>query len=141
MGSSKIIAIFSGLPIPPPDNNLYINLNFRGRGGRVKSSGYKVYMREFEIWELEHHLHLLEVRKALESTKELGIEIEFKFSRKSLYCLDGRIKRMDLTNRLKAFMDCLSKAIGVDDSYFFEVTCKKIITEAQPSVSVVLKVI
>lgn len=138
MGSSKIIAIFSGIPLPPPDNNLYINLR---RGGRVKGPGYRAYMREFEVWELEHHLHLLEVRKALESTKELGIEIEFKFSRKSLYCLDGRIKRMDLTNRLKAFMDCLSKAIGVDDSYFFNVQCQKTETEALPSVSVVLKTI
>lgn len=93
-------------------------------------------MEEFQKWTIKNNIEVKKAIDLLVGSKRLEIEIIFYFNRISLYCKDGRIKKMDLTNRLKAFMDLLSKALKIDDSQFFKLICKKSDTYALPYVDV-----
>lgn len=112
---------FLNIPLPPTDNHLYINI----RRGRLKSPDYRNYEADFSIWCYQNHLALKEGAKALEGGYPLAIEIDFKFAYAKLFCKDGPIKKMDVSNRLKCFLDLVSKSLQFDDSRFFRVSCQK----------------
>lgn len=93
--------------------------------GRVKAASYRKYEREFATWCLIHRPALHKVVKALQGEMSLVIKLNFQFLHGRLFCKDGRIKKLDVSNRLKCFLDLLSKALLFDDSRFFEINCKK----------------
>lgn len=113
-----------GLPLPPSENQLYRNVP---RIGRVKSQIYRKYEQEFNVWALQNKLLLKASSLFFQEAIPLRIEMKFKFFYNKIYCKDGRIKKMDASNRLKCFLDLLSKSLGFDDSRFFEVSCQKCI--------------
>lgn len=114
--------ILSGIPMPPTDNHLFLNIP---RRGRVKSPGYRRYEKDFEIWRLTHLRELGVIKKAVRGSK-MAVSFMFNFEYGQLHCKDGRIKRLDVQNRLKAICDLLSAALETDDRFFFEVAAKKV---------------
>lgn len=113
-----------GFPLPPSENQLYRNVQGIGR---VKAIAYRHYEKEFEIWRLRNRFSLQKAITALNGSYPLKIELLFKFNYARLYTKRKTIKRLDVSNRLKCFLDLLSKALQFDDSRFFEIKCEKCI--------------
>lgn len=116
------LPILKEAPIPPSDNNLFLNIP---RRGRVKGPGYRAYEKDFEIWRLQNLRQINTAKKWLRGSPKIGVEFTFYFEWGDLYCKDGSVKRLDVQNRLKAICDLLSMALGVDDRHFFRVTAEK----------------
>lgn len=116
---------FLSLPLPPSENNLYINI--KGRGGRVKGPGYRAYEAEYQAWEWEWFKPLRDASKILleNGSQPLSITLTFRFLYSQIYTLKGAVKKMDVSNRLKAPIDLLSRSLGIDDSSYFKVSCEK----------------
>jgi Holliday junction resolvase RusA-like endonuclease len=71
----------------------------------------------------------------------LLIECYFYFPVSRLYTKKHTIKKLDVSNRLKALHDCLCKVIGIDDSQFFEIYAIKIPHEVKECVDVKISTI
>lgn len=118
-----ILVDLNGLPLPPSENHLYVNVR---RVGRVKGPDYRRYEEAFYFWSLKNQKAIIAAIIALDGTKELSLRISFRFLRERLYTKKNAIKKMDVTNRLKAFIDLLSLHLKIDDSRFFNVYCEKV---------------
>ena len=58
-----------------------------------------------------------------------------------VYTKDGKIRKMDVSNRGKALFDCLAAAIGVDDRHFTDVRLIKVLASAwQPESCLIVMV-
>lgn len=116
------IAILSGFPLPPSTNHLYKTIVIRGRSRRAKSKEYKAYEHAVKVWMMTHH-HELQLARALTTMAGPGrfihLDLDFKFHRSRILCKDGKPKRLDTSNRLKALEDALSLILGIDDCWFW----------------------
>lgn len=121
-GSDQVLAILKEMPLPPSENHLYRNVP---RLGRSKTRLYKDYELEFETWAWKCHKELTIARNLLSPHPFVGISLHFRFEYSRLFCKDGSVKKNDVTNRLKCFLDLLAKHLHFDDSRFFEVTARK----------------
>jgi len=83
-----------------------INEAFQGR--RFKTKKYKEYREE-----LYYLLPNMKIPKG-----KLKIDLEFGFSS----------KRSDIDNPVKLFLDSLKDKYGIDDSIFYKLSIKKLIT-------------
>lgn len=114
-------------PLPPSENQIYMNLPGRGRCATKELKDYKKACSE---WYLGADL---KIKQAIRSHKLHGhilrIDSQLYFARERIYTKDGRIKKMDVANRLKALHDQICEMIGIDDSQFFEVVIEKRVTE------------
>ena len=109
------------LPMPPGQNHLYVN---RRNGGRFKNTSHPFFKNI--------QAHYLKNKQWIDSLEFSGLyEIDrlFCFHYKSIYCKDGRPKKMDVSNRIKAFDDELCKMIGLDDHLFWRGTEEKILID------------
>lgn len=118
----EILCELKGLPIPPSENHLYKNVP---RIGRVKSLEYRAYESDFNSWAWVNLKTLKYARQAISGQMKLGLTIDYRMLHSRIYCKDGRVKKMDVTNRLKILIDLLANALQIDDSAFFSVYCKK----------------
>lgn len=67
----------------------------------------------------------------------LSFERKFMLPRNKVYTKDGRPKKFDITNRIKALDDCICDAIGIDDRHIFQSYSEKLVGEViEPIVSV-----
>lgn len=64
-------------------------------------------------------------------SKKLCLIVQVYFKKERLYTKDGRIKKLDISNRLKSCEDCICKAIGIDDSQIFRIVAEKIPTDTE----------
>lgn len=92
---------------------------------RVPSKEYAQFKREFEALSLSSELK--GVRAWCKEEEALGIHFTFFFPLNRLFTLDGRIKKLDASNRVKAAQDALASMLEIDDSKFFEVSAKKLV--------------
>lgn len=122
MDGENFLYSFAELPLPPSENQLYRNVP---RVGRVKTQAYKDYQGEFEAWAWKYYRQLKEAQRIVEPHPMLSLIIDFQFFYPRLFCKDGSVKKMDVTNRLKCFLDLLSNHLHIDDSRFFQVSCQK----------------
>ena len=107
------------LPIPPTINSAYVNLNRSGFKGRCKSSKYILFDLAF--------------RRSIFGTKrpqipvdaKIELHLEFCFQSKNLYTKDNRIKRNDVSNRIKIIEDSLAAYFGFNDCQVFKVIAEK----------------
>lgn len=118
-----VIELFD-LPMPPSSNRL--NVNRAGPGpGRRRSDEYVAYLAEAEAWRLSHLPAVRSARAVLQERLradpwlKLRIEIRFRFNRGAILCHDGRPKRNDTENRLKALLDAVASVLGIDDKLFW----------------------
>lgn len=131
-------------PWPPSENHLFRDRMVKINGrlvtrGRCKSGAYKAYEREVQRWLNARFGIIMQARdfllKALAGRPTAMIRID------SLYCLPyemlwtkpprPRLKRLDAANRLKAQFDTLSKALAIDDHFFYPGPTRKALLEPE----------
>ncbi len=122
----------NGLPNPPSCNALYPT--FRGR--RIKSKALIEFTRSVGYWGLAHKLTVLEAREVCQYWISVGyflkLSAEINFKKERIFCKDGRVKKMDASNRIKALHDSISESIlCIDDSYFWSVSIEKMVSDLE----------
>ncbi len=55
----------------------------------------------------------------------LELKCVYYFEHKRLFTKKKTIKKMDVSNRMKASHDCLARILSIDDSWFFKVYAEK----------------
>lgn len=114
----------SALPLPPSVNRLYERRGGPGRGMK-KTAEYVEYLAAVESWRLQRLDRVARMRRDLSAwlranpTGRLHVDAHFRFRRGAVLCKDGRPKRNDTENRLKALLDAVAGLIGCDDSLFW----------------------
>jgi len=127
--------ILYGIPMPPSHNAAYAAMGIRGTAGKCfgkirPTRVLEQYSEWFAAWALHNRARLAEVQRFVKDEilgrgYFIGIESVFYFHRASIFTLKGAPKMIDAANRLKVLHDCLSEALDVDDSLFWEGTFKK----------------
>jgi len=119
-----------GIPIPPSVNGQYATVIRNGRPIRIPSKTAREYDRLFSIWELRNRTLL---RQAQGSIREWGTTLEIQMflvlGRERLLTKQGKVKRLDVTNRSKKLHDLLADALGCDDSLFTSTPMEKVIAD------------
>lgn len=70
------------------------------------------------VYELSHREEIKAIREWAKRMPIIRIHCDYFFMKHKLFCIDGRLKKMDPHNRQKAVFDAIAKMIGVDDSLF-----------------------
>lgn len=132
--------LIRGYPIPPSDNALKKPVRRfkkgvpRGLNQRVltftDSDGYIEHKSAVNIWRMRNiHQYNDEFAKIIAWGRRglpLGIEMDLRAHHSRLFTQEGRIKRWDVTNFVKAVHDTFSEMLGFDDSLFFECAQRKV---------------
>lgn len=131
--------VIKEFPVPPSANALYAYVKNR----MVKTAKYRKYEQEVFKWLTVNHDKVREIRSFVKDLSPfvLHVDATFHMKRSDIICLNGKPKRNDTSNRLKALHDVLSMIIiGVDDSYFWSGSFHKVaIRESKdPSVEITL---
>lgn len=125
---------FEGLPMPPSSNNQYIQ---RGRF-RVPSLELREFKAEFERVAREREIAFSKAAKLIAEWGALEVHCVFYFPFEKLFTKKSTVKRLDVSNRIKAIHDCLSDAIKRDDADFFLISAEKRVTEEEAYVDVTI---
>jgi len=120
--------IFKNLPMSPSSNQLYASV----RGRLIKSSEGRNYALKMHIWAQRHKSTIDKLKEILRG-KTLRVDCAFYFPKSKLITKKNTLKRIDWSNRIKLVHDCLSDAIGVDDSHFISGYCCKKISDNDES--------
>lgn len=86
--------------------------------------------------------HSVEVDQARQLTTLTGsrqfihIDTVFFMLSSRILCKDGKPKRNDTSNRLKALHDAIGQILGIDDSYFWSCSCDKVAVDDEEKVGV-----
>lgn len=118
--------VLPGLPIPPSENAMYVNRRQAGKRGRAASDELRYFWDHMEFWRLKNLPFANSARRAMAGRSFLAIDCTFHFRRTRLYTGKGNVRRLDVSNRLKALHDSVAKLLGVDDSEFFESSERKL---------------
>ena len=105
--------------IPPSSNTAYFNV--RG-GGRVLSSKGRKYKNETLSYLATHYP--IELKQLVPDAPFL-LYVVFELEALENKSGQTRYKKIDVSNRLKLFEDCLKDAGGIDDSQFMCVMIEK----------------
>ena len=111
--------MLKNLPLPPSINNLYATY----KGHRIKSVEGKVFDKKIQYYKLKHMLLLEEISLFLKD-KCIKVDRYFVFHKSRVFCKNGDIKKLDVTNYVKSLDDGLSLLLGIDDRYFKSGVCE-----------------
>lgn len=119
-------------PMPPTLNKGYFNLP---RGGRAPTKELRDFKRQVELWILTNKSSLGAFKQLWEGPwnrcASFKLTIYFIMAKEKLYTLQGKAKKLDVSNRIKFAEDGIAQAIGIDDRYFFSVSAEKLIGEKE----------
>lgn len=120
------------LPLAPSANKLHINVVRRGKIGFRRSSGeYLAFQHAMQIYELTNRANVSEIKQWAKD-RHLSLHLDFYIPKTKLFCKDGRVKKFDHHNLLKAQIDGIAKMLQFDDSLIWEVSAsKKVAQNAQ----------
>lgn len=139
------------MPLPPSANNQYIVRSVRdpkqrtgARGWLAPSRDLEAFKEAFESWRKEHLVLVEKARKfvldeCLMQGKMARVDWYFALSHSSMWTLDGRPKRLDTKNRIKAVQDALADALRIDDMHFWCGYDERVETEKTPRVFAVIR--
>lgn len=128
--SDKHILI-KDFPLSPSINKCYRNL---GRGGRCATKDLVDYKNACSAWAYKNKAVIESVKYLLRGEwkgKVLKLDAYFIFRRDRIFCKNGKPKKLDVGNYLKAFEDCLYKELGIDDCYNFGAYLEKAYGESE----------
>jgi hypothetical protein len=114
--------LLTGLPLPPSVNELYTNISMQGRPGRVKSKAYVEYCRAMDDWAWANMAQLRPLRawvQTLHPNDLIRVDCLFLHDKKSILCANGKPKKNDTSNRLKAALDLVAGLLHIDDCRFW----------------------
>lgn len=120
--------VIPNFPLPPSENQLYRNVP---RVGRVSTQEHKNYKRECESWALANKRYREAFQQIYSEYQNYVVKVDsyFVMKHERLWTKDGRAKKIDASNRIKASNDELAKFLGVDDRAFFSVSGEKVTGE------------
>ena len=137
--------------IPPSSNKIYVTDWRRKR--RFKGKEAVAFEQQFKSTVVPEYLPWISRMTGPEQDPSViyAVAIDFYFPRDQVMNKtwgDGtknaaktRYKKMDTGNRLKLIYDCLSDALQIDDSHFFQVGGRKLVAESfsmEPQVHIFL---
>lgn len=118
-------------PLGPTVNNMYVTLkNYR----RAPSAEFQRFKRRVKKWvdnfgpELLQSGEYQELQQLIEIKHypiRLQLELTFHINRTKILCKDGRTKRYDTSNRVKAVEDAIFGILDIDDKHVFRVIAEK----------------
>lgn len=124
--------LIASFPLSPSDNELYYNMN---GVGRVASKELREYKKLCEAYALKNAKMFREVKSIMANEwkgfSAVKADYFFVFKRERLYCKDGRVKKLDSSNRIKAVQDCLFNILGLDDKFVFAGSFEKLSGELE----------
>jgi len=128
-----------GLPLPPSANGLHKSFVRKGsrKVVRVKSDAYNRYIRQMSHWKMNNFKGIPGLRKWIEKHNQgpeplrLWVERQFMLHRSTIWTKKNTVKKFDVTNRIKALDDEISKLIGLDDSHIWGGSEEKIETNEE----------
>ncbi len=130
----------TNFPIPISSNKLYSS--FRGR--LVKSQAGRQYDNQVQTFVLfnkrkieafKKHVHSL-----LEESPYLSITTVFVFRRNRILTKQGKMKKIDVSNRLKQTFDHLAKMLEIDDNVFINPIAQLAICDDEKDEQVIISV-
>lgn len=117
---------FEDLPMPPSINSAYVN----GPHGRFKSRQATEWTMQFNRAMLRYRSLVadsrIEIKEKIAQGYFLSLHLDFFFPHKKLISKDGKVKRLDPSNRIKLIEDALCNMLGFDDCYIFEIKARKL---------------
>lgn len=117
---------------------MYRNVPGVGRVATKELKDYRKLCSQFEIANSKTFNEIKDsIRKDAGLFEHLKVDYFFMFKRERLYTKDGRPKRLDVANRIKAVQDCFFHSLGIDDKHVFCSMIEKISGENE-SVTIVL---
>lgn len=122
-------------PLPPSANALYATVGRR----RVKSVSYRLFLRAALNWMKFNSAAIDEARALTTLTgpnRFIHIDTVFYMPRGRIFCKDGRPKRNDTSNRIKALHDALAEMLGIDDCYLWSGSYDKIAVDLEAEAGV-----
>lgn len=78
-------------------------------------------------WAWKNAKSIQEAAPFVKEAKFLGVSLEFCAEAKRFLTLDGRSKKIDVDNRIKASVDAVFKLLNCDDSKVWSLTSRKLI--------------
>lgn len=132
----------NNFPMPPSVNKLYAYTGSRV----VKTKVYRKFDEDVRRWRYGNDGVVRQIREFIVGLKEHVIHIDtyFHMGRASVLTKEGKPKRNDTSNRIKALHDVLAEHIlGIDDCYFWSGSFEKVVldgaNEQSEHVRIVLK--
>ena len=116
--------IFKKVPLPPSSNNQYISILRHGKIIRASSKELTTFKKNMEWYWIEHN-NQLKIAREIFSGLPLSIHVDFFFEKSRLISKKGHLKRLDVSNRLKAIHDALASALLIDDCFFVRISAEK----------------
>lgn len=132
------------LPIPPSSNNQYMIVKRGRKMLHVPSkelTEYKLKMNNISILDPDFKSFKDTIRGWVERGYVLEIRAQFYFKHNRIFTKDSRVKKMDVSNRIKALHDSLSAILGVDDSFFFQIFAEKICCDPDLEEMVIVEIL
>lgn len=117
--------VFEAIPIPPSSNNQYKSFMRNGRVIHVKAPELVQYKLAFAAW-AKANAPAIKAAGEILAHHRLSVSAFFFLKHHRIFTKTGSVKRLDVSNRLKALHDCIAEAIGIDDAQFFEIAARKV---------------
>lgn len=134
--------VFGQFPMSISVNKSHAVRTIKGSARITKTKDGRLFDQEVAIWMLKntHKLQKAkdEIKLALNQGYQLKLMLYFCFSHEQLWTKDGRVKRLDTNNRVKAAVDGIAKALDIDDSVFFAEEHEKVETDEEPHIMVAI---
>lgn len=142
--------MLADMPMPPSSNSQYMirtmfdKVTKKPRGWLAPTLALEEFEDKFEAWRKENLVLVEKARQfilneCLMKGKMVRADWYFCFPSTKLWTQDGRPKKLDTKNRIKAIQDAMADAVRVDDSHFWCGYDEKQETEKDARVYVVLK--
>lgn len=124
--------------MPPSSNGAYRPFVSKGKMRFASTADWASFKRDFTVYRLLNAaaFKVAEGVIAKVTPLTLGIHCDFYFPHEKLFTKDGRLKKLDVSNRLKALHDCVAEALGVDDCVFTEISATKAVGKLGVTVEV-----
>ena len=110
--------------MPPSSNHQYKSFVRHGKIIHVCSPELVAFKNEMKDWS-NFNRGWLKRAKADFQGHPLFIKTFFYFERSRVLTKNGKMKKLDVSNRLKALHDAFAGAIGIDDSQFVRIYASK----------------
>ena len=129
-----------GLPLPPTQNKQYKPIPFYRDAKKITArlistqilENYKTEMRSWYLSNLREFQQAQEqlMKLTIRSKKLIKIDRYFGFFESTIVAKShGGPKRLDITNRIKAFDDALCDMLAIDDKYIWKGTEEKCVVQ------------
>jgi Holliday junction resolvase RusA-like endonuclease len=116
--------------MPVSSNSQY--KSFMSSNGKIRhaaSEGLRKFKSDMNAYWWRHQTELSQYREIFKNwvANRLYLDVHclFLFEESKVFTKDGRPKKMDTSNRLKAIHDCLADYLQIDDCYFFRISAEK----------------